>query len=225
MVMDLLQQTMEILGHQSSHVAYMAHLAGYLCGIVVAITLLATKRIRPSQADLLSLLKQRRRRLAFKGAMKDAAHQGPRSTSAATDQGSIKRTKIKEVDLAAADARVITRSLSCGETTHARQRFAIASAAGRTVILPPGDLQSLATECWTAGDPRLAVTAWRQYIQSAPDADDLPQVQLLMAVALIRHLDDPEDAASLLEAASPRLTDASERSLVEALGQELGERR
>jgi membrane associated rhomboid family serine protease len=225
MVMDLLQQTMEILGRQSSHVAYMAHLAGYVCGIVVAITLLATKRIRTSQHDLLYLLKQRRRRLAFKGAMKDASHQEPHSTSAASRQGPIKKSEFTEIDPSAADAKVIARSLSHTDTTRARQRFAIASAQGRTVPLSLGDLQLLATEYWTAGDARLAVTAWRQYIQSAPDADDLPQIQLLMAVALIRHLDDPEDAASLLEASSPGLTDASERSLLEALRQELVERR
>src|SRR5262245_38264123 len=67
-LVDLLRQISNLLGHGGSNVAYVAHLAGYAFGFAVGFALLATGVLKRQEFDVFFLFTQARRRAAFRAA-------------------------------------------------------------------------------------------------------------------------------------------------------------
>jgi membrane associated rhomboid family serine protease len=67
-------------GFSEDNVANMAHLGGYAYGIVVALVLLWTKLLRSEPYDVMTMLRQRRRRQQIRAAVSASAQAGPRQT-------------------------------------------------------------------------------------------------------------------------------------------------
>lgn len=247
-VADLLAQTTSLLGHGTSNVAYLAHLAGYLYGFGVAFLLLATRILPRGEFDLFRLFTLWRRRVAMREASRTAAHLsrspwsappkappskvaapaapvGPpprRAPSTRSAAPAAPGGGVANPDEAtAALRREISSLVERHEIPAATQRYLDLVRAHPTTVLP--ELQQLDVASQLLADGRVddAARAYEAFLSAHERSHKADDVRLLLASVYTRRLPNASKAKPLLEAIRGRLRDARHVALADELWREL----
>ena len=196
-----------------SSVAYIAHLAGYLYGFLLALVLLATRVIKSDDFDMLYILRQKKRRAEWKRVV----------TSAEAPSGAIPARELP------VEHRDESAGLRARLRKHIRdQDWTGAAKAWRDYVdeLPEGSLPEeeqleLANRLLAAGHRAEAATAYERVLANYPGSSQMQEVELMLGMLYARNLQRPDDAKPLLEKALKQLQDVQQRALAQTLLDEL----
>ena len=224
--LDLLNQTMNLLGGTKGNVAYAAHLAGSLFGFTLAFTLIAVGVVKRSHEDVFYLFKQSRRRAAFRAASRSQT--GGLYESASADTGrklekqAAKSKPAEAKPLPHADARAeISHLIADHDLPTAARRYRDLLQIDPTVTFPESRQLDLANQLHADQDHPTAALAYELFLKRYPAARTADEVRLLLALTCIRHLNEPHRARSLLDSTLPRVTDPAHKALADQLRTEL----
>ncbi len=201
-------------------VAHGAHLAGYVFGGGVALTLLATKLLQREPYDLFMIGKQAYRRRQFRefGRQRDEAiakrwEQAKKGSSAAlVDQAAEAR--------AAVAARLNEEN---GEGAIAAYRDLVERFAASTqaVTLSRRQQLEIANLLFAAGDHQTAAYAYERFLEFYAKDPESPRVRLMLGLINARHLNDPVRAKQVLAGLEDDLHEDDQKTLARTLVDEL----
>lgn len=220
---DVLNQMGSILGGQDAGVAYAAHIAGYIYGFALSMTLLGLGVIKRGEWDMLYLFKQSRRRSKFRKATQQSAgtlfDQANPNTMVSAPR---RRATPDPRSEATREARLeITTLLRTGKRQEAAERYRTLLEEDSRAVLPEQDQLDLANQLHVDGHFEAAAAAYERFLASNPGAPASAEVKLLLATIYTRRLPRAERARQLLEEARARLMNDEQRALVDQLRTEL----
>lgn len=210
----------------SGNVATAAHLGGYATGIGVAWGLLATGLLSREPYDLFTMLKQSRRRRAYRDlATKHDFYTGGEAKAAPPSPP--KRRQATPENTERDDQRMrmranVARAVGKGDADAAERAFRALLDAHATDTLARAMQLSLANLLFAAHKREPAAAAYEGFLRANPTDPESPRVRLMLALIYARDLNDPTRAKELLAACENRLRTDDERKLCETLRQELG---
>lgn len=217
------QVILDLLGwlNSGSQVAHSAHLAGYAYGFLLALLLIAVGLVKSDEYDLLFLLRQRRRRAAYRRVIRETE-----STSRIrTTPGETVIPVLAETDHDPEEARLrnlVMRMIREDRYTEAQQAYRELQSSHPDAVLPESMQLEIANRLQVDGDRSLAASAYDRFLDRYPSSRQAPEVRLLLASLLIRFLNRPNDAQSLLKKALPDLRSDGHRELAQKLLRESG---
>jgi membrane associated rhomboid family serine protease len=197
---------MPALSRTESHVAYGAHLVGYLFGFIIPLFLLAVRALDRDQFDILALWSRILRRREF---AKVAEGHPFHEAGVPAELGTEMPAPIVEIR---------------GSITEALGRFDLATAAERyrklvevdcDHVLARKEQLDIANQLMSQQDYKLAAEAYEKYLKHYPAAPQVEQVQLLLGIIYSRYLANPARAKDLLQQAKIRLRDLVQVNLCE----------
>ncbi len=225
-VVDLLKQTGEWLGAGEGHVAYAAHLAGYVYGFALAFVLLATKTLKREEFDIFFLFTQSRRRAAFRA----ASRHGPAGmwSSAQADTGQRLRSQTESAGpLTEAQERQsrlrteISRLAAAHDLPAAARLYRQLLAEAPDAVLAEDRQLDLASQLYAEQDHATAAAAYELLLTHYPSASGTGEVRLILGLIYARQLGRPDRARELIELAKPKLRDQAQAALADELLGEL----
>lgn len=223
--MDVLRQTGELLGTGGSNVAYMAHIAGYIFGFLLAFTLLGLRIIKHDDMDVFYLFKQSRRRAAFRAANKSRPAGMWESASADTAKRIEKQIKAKPITAAqqeqSAKRAEINRLLAEHDLPGAAKVYRELLSSQADATLTEQRQLDIANQIYAEGDHKTAAKAYELFLESYPGSGNGSEVRLILGMIYTRRLSKPKRARELLEQARTRLP-ANQAELADQLLAELG---
>jgi len=222
-VIDLVNQFLEFLG-RSGGVAYAAHLGGSLFGFTSCLLLLAFGVVKRQDTDVLSLLKQMRRRAEFRAVTRSA----PGVWDQPKHDASLKRTSVSadaplspDQQATAEQRAEINRLLAAHDLQAGAEKYRALTRAWPAAVLPESRQLDVANWFYQQGDTRTAARAYERLLETYPLSRHADQVRLMLAVIYIRRERDSSRARVLLDLIRPKLT-GQEASLADELASELG---
>ncbi len=222
--LDLLRQTMSLMGSADNSVAYMAHIAGYVFGFSLAFSMLAFKILRREEFDMWYILVQSRRRAQFRraqqqgsGAVWDTrAAQSPQKRKPAAPELTRDESRV------AAARSEINDLLARHELEAASEKYVHHCDTVGSFVLPEARQLDVASQLYASDKPQQAAKAYELFLENYPRSRSVPEVQLLLAVLYARSLNKLKRARQLVESARDGLRDPSQKSLADDLAAELG---
>jgi membrane associated rhomboid family serine protease len=224
-VVDVLRQAGALLGAHGSNVAYMAHVAGYLWGFLLAFVLLGTRVIKREEYDVFFLFTQARRRAAFRAASRQNAAGLFESASADTGARLAKKAKaaapISPEQERLAQARAEVNRLAASDLPAAAAHYRrLLREAPDTVFSEQRQLE-LANQLCAEQDHPHAAAAYELLLERYPTCPKAAEVRLILGVMYARELRHPHRARELIEAARPSLHEPGQAALADQLLAEL----
>jgi len=209
----------QMLGQDN--VAYMAHIAGAVAGILIGFFLLFTRLVQRDHYDLLAMFSRFRRRQAYRAVV--AKGYDP-FNAARGGTVAINPFRREPVAAPAADSRItslrreITRLLQLHESADAAKRFLELKGADPTAALPPQEQLDVANQLMSDGQYSEAAAAYEDYLRLYPTtgAGQQDQVTLILGLIYARYLPQADRARELFRNLLPRLHNAREREMAEA---------
>ena len=202
-------------------VAHAAHLAGYAYGFLLALLLIAVGLVKSDEYDLLFLLRQRRRRAAYRSVIR-----GAESTShLRTEPSESVIPVLIETEMDPEEARqrnLVIQMIREDRYEEAQKAFRELQSAYPDAVLPESMQLEIANRLQADGDRSSAATAYDRFLDRYPSSRQAPEVRLLLASLLVRFLNRPADAQSLLNKALPDLRSDGHRDLAQRLLRESG---
>lgn len=209
-------------------VARGAHLGGYVTGVAVGIFLLATRIIGREPYDLVSLLRQARRRAELRSAVSESERERP---GARVVPGAAAAENQHSEALAAARADVSSRIARRDMTGAGRAYLELLDLHGPSADTGPGPGTAvmgkrhqleLAAWYYETADYKMAMMAYERYLHAYPRDVEVAHVKLLMGLIAARYLGQPERARALITDAEHALRDDEQIGLARSLLSELG---
>ena len=202
-------------------IAYSAHLAGYAYGFLLAALLVAVGIVKSDEYDLLFLLRQRRRRAAYRRVVQESE-----STSRVRNtpgESVVPVITDNELDPEEASHRNrVIRMIRESRFDEAQDAFKELQESHPKTVLPESMQLEIANRLQSRGERSTAAHAYEQFLDRYPGSRQAPEVRLLLASLLIRFLDQPANAHTLLEKAIPELKSESHRELAYRLLKQSG---
>ncbi|MAB82512.1 MAG: hypothetical protein CMJ24_03630 [Phycisphaerae bacterium] len=209
-----------------SSTAYVAHISGYLYGFILAMLMLSIGILKSDDFDMLFLLRQARRRAAFRSTMRGStATAWDTPNTAASKKPAVKRVDPKEVirlqkiaELRGSIMRMIreTRFKEAGRIYRELLALDPLATLNETAQL------DLANRLYADGERNIAAAAYERFLESYPRSSQADEIRLMLALMFTRELDRPEEARTLLADALPSIKSDSHRTLARTLLDELG---
>jgi len=223
-VIDLLKQTVSLLGGGGGGVAYAAHLAGYVYGFAVCSALLGLGVLKREEFDVFYLFKQGRRRRQFRASVRQAPGVWDQPKPESPDKARRKPAgAMSAQETAQAERRAeISRLLDDHKLEDAAVRYRELLDEDRSIVLPERRQLDLANQLYQEGDHQHAAQAYELLLERYGSSREADQVRLILALVYTRHLPKPKRARELLETVKPRLRSDGERNLAASLREELG---
>lgn len=191
-------------------VAYDAHLAGYACGIVAMLAMLATGLISSSHFDLLAMLKRWNHRRRYR----DVVSSG---YDPFTGRTMTKQIKVKEIKKTAAQQQreEKTKQLRNEIASRIAQRNLAAAAEAYLAlieldseqVLPRQYLLDIANQLASENKHAESAQAYEKFLTHYSKYEYVEQVQLMLGILYSRYLHQTELAIKHLTAAAEKLTD------------------
>ena len=206
-----------------STTAYVAPIAGYLYGFLLAILLLWIRLLKSDDFDMVYLWKQARRRSAFRRTIRQNPT-GTWDTTASPAPPPVVRLNPEEQARRSAigDARSrIHRLVRQGRFEDAGAGYLELLDLDPDAVLTEAAQLELANRLYAEGDRTVAATAYERFLEHYPRSDQNHEVALILSLLYIRVLDRPDDAATLLDDVATKLHDDAHRSLANSLLEEL----
>lgn len=194
-----------ILYANTPNVAYEAHLAGYACGIIVTILLLATKLIHADHFDLWSMLRQWNRRRQFRDYNNQTAAGSSRKWVRAKE---VKSQAQKEKEQQVADFRAqITNLIYNKNLTQAANCYVDLTQIDNDHILPRQQQLDIANQLMSMSKWHESAHAYEIFLAHYQNCQYSEQVELMLGVIYARYLHKPDLAVKNLQAARQKITD------------------
>ncbi|MCX5662453.1 MAG: rhomboid family intramembrane serine protease [Planctomycetota bacterium] len=198
-------------------VAYLAHLSGYAFGFLVGAGLLLVKLLPREPYDIIALVQQHRRRIAFNQVVREGYQPwesgqpgAPPPRVAATTPTDPEAERV--MTMRAEVLRAVAPDLTPAAELYAR----LLEADPRQVF--PRQLQlDLANQFVGMGRHETAARAYELYLNTYRNDPQHEEVELLLGLLYARYLDRRQRARELLTAALPRLQSSEQRSLAQSV--------
>jgi membrane associated rhomboid family serine protease len=218
---DVVNQLMDLFSPAEAGIAYMAHIAGYLYGFLVAFVLLAFRIIKRQNMDVFYLLSQARRRAEFRAANQQvqgglwdaparggveppARHAAPRELSTGEQEDAAERSEI-------------SRLIGNHDLAGAAARYRVLLSRNPNAILTEERQLDVANQLAADGDHRSAARAYELLLSAYPRSPKADEVRLMLGLLCVRHLGDRERGTELLTRARPGLRDDRHTALADRL--------
>lgn len=227
----LLQIATNVLYYASGtggNVAYGAHLAGYFYGFVVSMALLAVHLFPREPYDLLSMLQHRRRRAQFRSASargyRPWTHHKPGDPPPARDAAATPPPLTEQ------ETRIMGLRSRIADAVREHDLRSAVDLYAQLLQIDPNQVLGeqmqldLANHLWHAGQHADAAAAYERFLNTYAYYARREEVQLMLALTYVRYLGRRQRARELVDAALPRLHDASLKSLAQEILDELGPR-
>lgn len=211
-----------------SGVATAAHLGGYAFGIGLSFGLLATGRLSREPYDLFTLIKQARRRRAYRElSSKHDFYEGRPVEKKKPAPKPVVEKGLAPDDAERDDRRMrlranVARAVGNGDADAAERAFHALLEAHAQDSLPRSMQLSLGNLLFSSGKREPAAAAYDGFLRSNPTDPEAPRVRLMLALICARDMNDPTRAKSLLAMSENRLRTDDERELWKTLKAELG---
>ena len=201
-----------VLERSVANVAYDAHLAGYVFGILAILGMLGTGLISGNHLDLWSMLKQWNQRRRYRDIVAD-------NYDPFTGQPTVKKIEVEEVKTAVpkqSDERIdrlrndIARRIAQRNLPAAAELYIELIRLDSSGVLPRQHLLDIANQL--AGDKRHveAARAYEQFLANYGSYEYAEQVELMLGILYCRYLNNRELAVKYLQSAAKKLTDADQ---------------
>jgi len=223
-LLDVVRQVTDILGGGASRVAYMAHIAGYAYGFSLAFALLAFRIIKHDDYDVFYLLRQSRRRAAFRAVSKD----DPRGLWEGHSKDTGKRVekhfeKVREEEpepenQALLEKRAeVNRLIASHDLSDAAAKYVALLREHPDLTFTEERQLDLANQLNAEGHHEDAARAYELYLKAYPHAARSNEVRLMLGILYARQLGKPDRARQLIEAAKKKLIDPKQSQLADQL--------
>ncbi len=199
------------LTNQPAAIAYTAHIAGYLFGILSITLMLAAKLISSSHFDLWDMIRQWNRRRQFRDAV-SGGFDPFSATSRYVPSKEIKKTPAQEkAEQESMELRMqISNRITERNLPEAADLYLKLMTHDSEQVLPRQQLLDIANQL--AGQNRYseAVKAYEQFLKHYSTYEYAEQVELMLGIMYTRYLNQPELAIKHLKEAEQKLTDPSQ---------------
>lgn len=203
-------------GMGGSNVSYAAHFGGYAFGFSVAMLLLVTGVLPREDYDLFYMIRQIRRRQEMQAAIREG--QQRLRVNSSKPQGEV--VEIPEVPVEIAQARAaLSRAISSNDRPGLPSLYAAllsAVEAGRKInsgipqsleVLSSRAQLDLANRLFETGERAGAAKAYRGFLSLYEKDPESGVVRVMLALLMVRYLEQQQQARSLLESAIAALKD------------------
>lgn len=215
--------TPSITGAAAGGVAYAAHSAGYVYGIILAVVLLATKILPRDAYDLLNLIRNSRRRGKYR---RMVAHGDDPFSRAGNATGTERRkVRAKSVQAKAADS-IGARELKLRrEISDACTRHDLPAATAKYLeliqivdgaVLPRQQQLDVANQLMSGNQHPAAADAYERFITHHATYEHIADIYLMLGLIYCRYLQQYDRAEQHLEQAVCLLGDPSKIELAKS---------
>lgn len=208
-------------GMGGSNVSYAAHFGGYFFGAIVAFTLLATHVLKHEDYDLLYMFRQMRRRREFSEAVRQSGQRIRGSEEGA--KGGVVRTVIPdppEVPVEVAQARAaLSGAVSSNDKPSLAALYGALISALENARKTKPELSTnlevlsrraqldLANKLFELDQRVLAARAYKGFLAVYEKDPESGVVRVMLALLMVRYLEQGQQAKALLESAIAILKD------------------
>lgn len=203
------------LSNIEANVAFGAHIAGYIFGILVPMLMIAAKLLPHSQYDLWAILRRWHRRQQYANM---ASHgYDPFGTTAATKK--VKAHTIDNTPPSPEQQKImsvrakITEALAASDLALAAQTYLNLLELDPKQTLPQQQQLDVANKLMHTGQQAHAAQAYEEFIEHYPRYPFLEQIQLMAGLIYCRYLANPDAARKHLTAAMKKLTDPGQKQM------------
>jgi len=204
-------------------VAYEAHLAGYLFGFIVGMSLLMSRLIAREPYDMLSLIERWKRRREFKSITgkgytpwEGNKPGDPPRADEPTPEVSEQQKKVMELR-----AR-IGKHLADHDHDPAAELYTDLLHLDPRQVLSQQNQLDVANQLMARGQYDQAATAYELFLNTYTKYAQREQVQLILGLIYARYLERKQRAKELLAAALPRLSDPEQKKLARGVLDKIG---
>ncbi|MBW8001313.1 MAG: rhomboid family intramembrane serine protease [Planctomycetes bacterium] len=189
-----------------SAVAYDAHLAGYLFGIIAIIVMLLTGLVETSHFDLWSMMKRWNQKRKYRDSA--AAGYSPAAAAKSVKSKQVKSpAQIKKEEKVTQLKNDISSLISQRNLPTATQKYLELIDVDETQTPPQQYLLDIANQLASQDQHTESAQAYEKFLTKYPNYGHAEQVQLMLGVLYSRYLNQSELAIKNLEAAAKKLTD------------------
>lgn len=188
-------------------VAYDAHLAGYACGILAMIVLLALRLVDSNYTDLWSMIRQWNRRRRFRDTV--SAGYDPftgRKRVWVKDVSKTGQPQVQEDEIARLRAE-ITGLIARRNLPDAAAKYLELLERDPEQVLPRQYQLDIANQLMAEGKWAQSAHAYEAFLAFYPNYEYIEQVRLMLGLIYARYLNQPEKALVQLTAAKEKLRD------------------
>ena len=195
-------------------VAHIAHIAGYTFGFCTALALVKIGVLQREPFDLLTMLRQSRRRAEMREAYRMSQRDQERRMS----------TSDPEQERLALDRAGVLEAIGDGDLDRAAGAYRdLLSRHGAEAALLSRDSQyAIANHLFQMGDHNTASTAYERFIAGYPGDREIAHVKLLLGLLNARYLNDPIRAERLVREALDSGILPDQQAIARDLLRELG---
>lgn len=196
-----------MLAKGQDNIAYNAHLAGYVFGILITIGLLATRLVEGSQLDLWAMIRRWNRRRVYRDSISDGYD--PYTGHRRVEAGEVKKTTV-EIQSEGEIRRIraaITQRMDERNLPAAADLYVKLMNVDRHQVLPRQHLLDIANQLASDSQPSRAAWAYEQLLTHYGLFEHAEQVELMLGIIYSRYLDRPAEAIEHLQRAVDRLSD------------------
>lgn len=201
--------------------AYLAHLAGYVGGFTLGISLLLGRILPREPYDLLSLIEQRRRRAQF-NKLSEQGFQPWEHSKPGDPPGKGGAPQVTEQEAETMRARAaISAALSEHALPKAADLYATLLREHPEQVMGQQQQLDIANQLMSEGRYGDSASAYQLFLVTYRNYAERQQVQLILGLIFARYLDQRQRAKELLKEAVPRLH-GDELALAKQVLQEIG---
>ena len=203
-------------------VAYMAHLAGYAYGIAIGMGLLWTRLLSREPYDLLTMLKQRRRKSQFRKMASsgnqpwDHSRPGPQPKRQQEEPNNAAPQQLTQL------RNDICRALEQHNLGYAVKLYDQLLEIDDGQVMAEQQQLDISNQLMSEGRYDHAAQAYELFLNTFKGYTQREQVELILGMIYVKYLDQRQRGRELLTAALSKLRDSEHRTLAENLLKETG---
>ncbi len=200
-------------GDGFTSVAYSAHIAGYLAGFVLTLTMLWLKALPRDHFDLLSIWRRANQRREFASMMADPnARSQAQYGRVARPAGAAAVVLARPVDPMAGMRDAVIAALSSADPTGAMDRYAELISKDPEQGLPPRFQLEIGNQFMASQRYGQAAAAYETFLRHYSTAANANEVKLLLGILYARYVPQYERARSFLVECVEKLTSPAQRA-------------
>ena len=192
-------------------IAYEAHLAGYVCGAVVMLLMLAANLLERNYTDLFSMLKQGNRRRKYRDTVAAGGYD-PFKGNAFRKKVTTKQADTKTRHLDELRNKIVTL-ISQKNLSDAASSYLEWIELDNSGVLPRQNQLDVANQLMSMGKWEGSAKAYEKMLDRYGNSEYIEQVQLILGVLYSRYLDKPEEAIKNFKAVQEKLTDPAQKTM------------
>ena len=195
-------------------VAYDAHIAGYLSGIAMILSLLALRIIQPDFNDLWSMIRQWNRRRRFRDTLADGydPQKGGHFKQVSSQVRDSKPASPQEDEIARLRSE-ISRAMSNRTAGQAAVLYRKLMSLDDSQVLPRQLQLDIANQLMAESQWAQSAHAYEGFLAQYADYEFAEQVHLMLGLVYGRYLERTEEALVQLRLAQGRLSDPGQKNL------------